>query len=66
MPSRLLPRLASLLLCLLLAACAAQKEPPQHKTWVDLNEISSHVTQNKKEHASQQLEDDKKRAAREA
>lgn len=51
--------LFSLLVCLLLSGCLA-KPPNQHKTWVDLNEISGNVTQTKKDIASHQQEEDQK------
>ncbi|MDD5758554.1 MAG: type II secretion system secretin GspD [Desulfobulbaceae bacterium] len=51
--------LFSLLVCLLLSGCLA-KPASQHKTWVDLNEISGQVTQTKKDIAKNQLEEDQK------
>lgn len=43
----------------LLPGCMA-KEAPRHKTWVDLEEISSNVVQTKKDLASKQLDEDHK------
>jgi len=59
MISRKTHTLLSLLVCLFLSGCLAQKPSP-HKTWVDLAAISNDVTQTKKDIASRQLDEDQK------
>lgn len=53
--------LLAILACLFLSGCLTKK-PPQHKTWVDLADISGKVVETKKDIASQHLEDDQKQA----